>query len=477
MDGRASKGKLAHWSRASWLVLAFTVCLIGLSIVQTLYRFTLPTDGWMVISNDVGDTGWIYVENVVGAPSGLQAQDIVVAAEGIPLSVVSRLGMAQPRPADWQVGKQVAITVTRSGKALQLTIPVVNWTVQAWLASQFSRMDIIVGWLGATVLVCLGFFTFYRRPDSLAARVLLVLCATVFASTISGSLPDGLSASFYPFSYWTTSFYNYVIFAALVGPSVLAFTLVFPRPKRVLERHGWLALAPYVVGFTVACLIFAGGPGVMGWVLTLGMFILAIISLIQSGFTQRDAVSRAQLRWAVGGMVVGLALALVTFPAAFGLLPESVAELAGSGVSVGFTVIGVSLAVAVLRYRLFDIDVIIRRTLQYTIVTALLALVFFGSVVVLQRVFETLTGQQSQLAIVLSTLAIAALFNPLRTRIQGWIDRRFYRKKYDAQQVLAQFAVTARDETDMNALTAELAKVVQETMEPETVTVWLRESR
>jgi hypothetical protein len=131
--------------------------------------------------------------------------------------------------------------------------------------------------------------------------------------------------------------------------------------------------------------------------------------------------------------------------------------------------------VAVLKYRMYDVDVVIRKTLVYAALTGLLALVYFGSVVLLQGLFSRLAGvQQSTLAVVISTLAIYVLFRPVRRRIQDVIDRRFFRKKYDAQQVLASFAQTARDETDLDALLAELVQVVDETLQPEHVRIWLR---
>ena len=141
--------------------------------------------------------------------------------------------------------------------------------------------------------------------------------------------------------------------------------------------------------------------------------------------------------------------------------------------AAAFAGVPLAVGIAVLRYRLWDIDIIIRKTVLYGVLSTLLGVVFFVLIVVLQAVFTQVTGRDSAAAVILSTLAIAALFTPLRRAVQNSIDRRFYRRKYDAEKVLADFAATARDETDLDRLTAELVRVIQEAMQPEHVSVWL----
>ena len=190
-----------------------------------------------------------------------------------------------------------------------------------------------------------------------------------------------------------------------------------------------------------------------------------------SRFRQARGEERQQLKWFAYAVGVMAAVFVVWFSLALaGRVPASVAMWtvppAGLPVAVG---------IAILRYRLYDIDVIINRTLVYGALTVMLALVYFGSVVGLQYVFRVLAGGNSQLAIVASTLAIAALFNPLRRRMQSFIDRLFYRSKYDAAETLRAFSARLRDETDLDALSGDLTEVARETLRPEHISLWLRE--
>ena len=145
-----------------------------------------------------------------------------------------------------------------------------------------------------------------------------------------------------------------------------------------------------------------------------------------------------------------------------------------NAVLLSYAGVPIAEGIAVLKYRLYEIDLIINRTLVYGALTVSLGLVYFGSVVLLQYLFRALTGQESQLAVVASTLAIAALFNPLRRRVQAFVDRRFYRRKYDAVQIMASFGARLRDETDLESLGDGLVGMVRETMQPAYVSLWMR---
>jgi hypothetical protein len=209
--------------------------------------------------------------------------------------------------------------------------------------------------------------------------------------------------------------------------------------------------------------------------LTVSLLLVAVLCAAAPfvRFRRAGAVERQQIKWLFAAATL---FAVVYVPGFFnGAFTDSAGLLWNFLFTLAILVIPIAIGIAILRYRLYDIDIIIRRTLQYTVLTGLLALIYFASVVLLQSLFEALTGQQSPIVIVVSTLVIAGLFNPLRLRVKNVVDRRFFRRRYDAKQTLAAFAAVSRDEVDLDVLSTALLGAVEGTMQPERVLLWLRD--
>jgi hypothetical protein len=208
--------------------------------------------------------------------------------------------------------------------------------------------------------------------------------------------------------------------------------------------------------------------GLLAFLSSLSLWIGLIGSVAAVGFRFRrsQGIARLQLKWLV------YTVAVISFLTILLLLVGRDSPIFDLWALIQPTPVAIPIGIAILRYRLFDIDIIIRRTLQYTIVTGILALVYFGLVLLVQGLFSEV-NRQSGILTVISTLVVAALFTPLRRRVQNFIDRRFYRRKYDAEQALAQFAMHARDDVDVEKLATSLLDVVARTMQPESVGLWL----
>ncbi|MDX1614777.1 MAG: hypothetical protein R3300_10745 [Candidatus Promineifilaceae bacterium] len=350
----------------------------------------------------------------------------------------------------------------------------------SWFARYFTVIEVAF----ALVFLVIGAFIYWRAR---AERIGLLVAFLLPLAGPSTPLAVALTA--------TSPLWRWPVLFLRVGTVLgfLLFVYLFPDGRPAPRWTRWpLALG---VAYPVLWLLFPS------WVPTValladadaGTFIryLPVMIALVIGFAAQiyryrqvsTALQRQQTKWVVGAFG-GLMVAVLGT-----ILALTVADLLKlqAGARLRLIVIGgpvllliaaslpLALTVSILRYRLWDIDLLIRRTLVYSLLTGALAAIYFGLVAALSTLFGGVLGQRSALAIVVSTLVIAALFQPLRARIQSLIDRRFYRQKYDAAQALNRFAATARDEVDLSALAAALLQTVNETVQPTEATLWLQE--
>ena len=394
---------------------------------------------------------------------------LVVFVAAIPLWFLAR---SADLPSSWRADLSVGGLV---GGALFLAFPLVG----ALIASKLPKNA--VGWLCLAVgllFTLSGVFDYYgyygaATPGSVPFPVAMagmsdwiwVPAIGLLGTYVLLLFPDGRlpSRRWRPLAWLSGAVILLLSLGVMLAPGRLS-NLAGVRKPFGIEGADWLTIGAYAV------------------LPLLPLCMLASALSLVLRYRRSGGEERQQIKWIAFAASVVVVLYAIAMFVSF-VFPEESWTTAGSvwwlnlltyTVLGSFTIVPIAVGIAVLRYRLYEIDIIINRALVYGSLTATLVALYLGGIVVLQRFFVFLTGQQSTLAVVASTLLIAALFTPFRRRIQSFIDRRFYRRKYDARKTLETFSSKLRDETDLDALGKELVGVVRETMQPAHASLWLR---
>ncbi len=466
----AGQGNVRRKQRGLWGLVIATVAYCFFHLIMQVH---LPSDGCQSAINHFSPQGLLCTDILSASPHPLQSDDLIVAIEG--QSIETWLTWQGPRPS-WPSGTVLTYTLVRRG--VERTVSVTLRPLPLWPVMRLGSLYLLF----SLSFFLLGCFVFWRRPDDPAARVFLLgslavalqRCGEVF------SIQPSLILRGWPF--WLSVGMDQLSWGVILSSS-LHFALVFPVKKRVVARHprpilgliygffpavgiGAFALAPTYSQGLFALYRVGHISALIGGLVALGIFLHTFRTLQQPQ-------ARAQLRWLNWAAVVAVlpTLALYSLPAILGtrrLLPDEMVLLL-------LLLIPLALAFSIVRYHLWDIDVIIRRSLIYGTLTALLTALYVLLVMSLQRLSQALTGQTSSVAWAFSTLVIALLLHPARQRVQQMVDRLFFRHRYEARRVLVAFT---RDVSRMQSTAEILALMLQAVvaaLDVETVSIMLRE--
>jgi hypothetical protein len=391
----------------------------------------------------------------------------------------------QPQKRDWFYWFIAGIVVSQVPFTALMIWDFILHPLAPYFSSESSLFRIFATAVMGPVMLFIAQLVIRRAPYNVTGLALLLWAMSVI--TTSGREEtlalQGLSISWIGIWLLPIFFPNGRVFPPRLEPYIRVVYFIFilnaiPMTLSLRQFPDYLASVPnplFVPGLERLHPV-SSTIDLICLILIIGMVLPSQIAR----YVKSNQHVRQQLKWLAWVFVVILftfvLLALIGInssdPRTLNPVERFIGDLTGILVSVGpFSAV----SIAILRYRLYDIDVIIRRTLIYSMITGVLALVYFGGVALMQSAFVAITGQESPLAVVASTLAIAALFTPVRRRVQDVVDRRFFRRKYDAQKTVDQFARAVRDEVDVDRLRGELVRVVETTMQPASVSLWLRE--
>jgi hypothetical protein len=467
--------------RLSWITIQLvTLGLFVLGVRANFHYLSQAPLDLILEKTKAGDFVLLIDERSILREQGIFNGDQLLAIGEVPLTSETELRgalkMLREAPREPELTVQTGNQEPRSVQITRERRPDDRGYSPFQLAMVLNGMDILL--VGSYVV--LAWIIFLRKStDAFTLLVTLTILLLGVRMTPQSEELGIIRPNLFPIVLWI--YY--------LGTVLLATSLALFPNGRFVPHWSW--------NYVLAVLVYAFGyfifPGFRtGYLSNQLLVILSDLLLFGFGVGLQvyrylrfsNPIERQQTKWVVYGIGIGF-LGLYSYQAANYFFPFLSGYTPGNlpvklalrfFFTLSMVVAPVTLALSIFRYRLFDIDLIIRRTLLYSSLTATLAAVYFGSILLLEVVWEGASPERSSIAIIASTLLSAALFNPLRRRIQGDIDRRFYRRKYDAEQALAEFAQAARSETDRKALTELLVQVTEKTVQPQFVGLWLNQA-
>jgi signal transduction histidine kinase len=436
----------ARFDRDSWLVAAAAAGYLAISLILMLLEIGLPADGWHY-DNSAESHGLLALQNISGAASPLQPGDVVVRVEGQALAPLLASFQPATATAAWRVGGTARYTVLRNDQTLDLAVPLVAHSLLYMGRIAFSQ-EIWIASLANFANLALALFVFVRRPRNFGARALLLVFAMWFGAETSVQDYNAVAgyftppAHFYASTFWGLSCWGWIL------SSLITFVLVFPVRKGPLRRHARRTLVLlYGLPAALTLLALAAGRAEIFFV-TLGVLVAVflattLVSTIHTLRTNRDPIVRAQLGWVFLGLMLTVGLGLVSFQIGIWFPESALNKLPQLGDAISQLIFPICTAIAILRYRLFDIDLLINRALVYLVLTAGVVGVYVLVVSYLGTLFRT---QDDLVLSLIATSLVAVLFAPARDWVQRSVNRLMYGERDEPYRLLTrlgqQLAIT-----------------------------------